>query len=371
MKSKLVNNFIIGTFVALYLLVSIISTIHVVDFFEMSNPRWMAITLAIGFELGAAASLASLITLDKMNKTLVWSLFIVITGMQMQGNMYYAFKNLADFSAWSELFNLIEEDLLYQKRIIAAVSGAILPLIALGFIKSLVDYIKPDGEIKEETIEETPEAPGKIDDLTDEEKNVSWGRYSEDCEWDDEEVNFFNDEEGPYTFETDVEVAEIESQQDELGLESFDDNWGNYLSNDSDFGEIFDEDHALDIVLNHMVDGMDVEDILTEEEFDEYQKSKQDLDDIKINLTENDVEVMLDANENPTEPTPSLTKAVEDYKEIVKPKEPVNNVDEAFRFGTNLYNTMLQKLNSDHLPKPSVEQVTNAYKNLGLVKNPK
>ena len=134
---------------------------------------------------------------------------------------------------------------------------------------------------------------------------------------------------------------------------------------------MFDEDHALDIVLNHMVDGMDVEDILTEEEFDEYQKSKQDLDDIKINLTENDVEVMLDANENPTEPTPSLTKAVEDYKEIVKPKEPVKNVDEAFRFGTNLYNTMLQKLNSDHLPKPSVEQVTNAYKNLGLVKNPK
>ena len=142
-KSKWVNGFIIGTFVSLYLLVSIISTIHVIDFFELSNPKWLAISLAIGFELGAAASLAAIITLDKMNKTLVWALFLVITAMQMQGNMYYAFINMGDFTTWSELFNLIEEEPLYQKRVLSFVSGAILPLVALGFIKSLVDYIKP------------------------------------------------------------------------------------------------------------------------------------------------------------------------------------------------------------------------------------
>jgi hypothetical protein len=142
-KSKWVNGFIIGTFVSLYLLVSIISTIHVIDFFELSNPKWLAVSLAIGFELGAAASLAALITLDKMNKTLVWALFITITLMQMQGNMYYAFINMADFQSWSELFNLIEEEPLYQKRVLSFASGAILPLVALGFIKSLVDYIKP------------------------------------------------------------------------------------------------------------------------------------------------------------------------------------------------------------------------------------
>jgi hypothetical protein len=135
-------------------MVSIISTIHVVDFFELSNPYWLAVTLAIAFELGAAASLASIITLDKMNKTLIWSLFIVITLMQMQGNMYYAFKNITDYSTWSQLFNLIEEDPIYQKRILAFVSGAILPLVALGFIKSLVDYIKP---AKELTLEEKEE----------------------------------------------------------------------------------------------------------------------------------------------------------------------------------------------------------------------
>ena len=145
-KNKLVNGFIIGTFVSLYILVSIVSTIHVIDFFELSNPSWLAITLAIGFELGAAASLAALITLDKMNKTLVWALFITITGMQMQGNMYYAFINLEDYYGWVELFNLVEWEPLAQKRLLAAVSGAILPLVALGFIKSLVDYIKPEKE---------------------------------------------------------------------------------------------------------------------------------------------------------------------------------------------------------------------------------
>jgi len=146
MNNNLVKNFVIGTFVSLYLLVSIVSTIHVINFFELSNPYWLAVTLAIGFEVGAAASLASLVILDKMNKTLVWALFITITLMQMQGNMYHAFTNLENFQSWSELFNLIEEEPLYQKRILSLVSGAILPLVALGFIKSLVDYIKPQDD---------------------------------------------------------------------------------------------------------------------------------------------------------------------------------------------------------------------------------
>lgn len=145
-QKTLVNRFVISTFVLLYLCVSIISTIHVIDFFSLSNPYWLAVSLAVAFELGAAASLASLIALDKMNKTIVWILFFVITAMQMQGNMYYAFKNLQNYTEWVQLFNLVEEDPLYQKRILAFVSGAILPLVALGFIKSLVDYIKPTEE---------------------------------------------------------------------------------------------------------------------------------------------------------------------------------------------------------------------------------
>ncbi len=146
MKKKTTSYFIIGTFVTLYLLVSVISTIHVIDFFKLSNPDWLAISLAVAFEVGAAASLASLITLDKMNKGIVWGLFIILTLMQAMGNTYYAYTHLRDFQGWIELFGLTEEDLIYQKRILSIVSGAILPIVALGFIKSLVDYIKPSEE---------------------------------------------------------------------------------------------------------------------------------------------------------------------------------------------------------------------------------
>ncbi len=153
-RNNLIRGFIITTFVSLYLVVSLISTIHVIDFFKLSNPDWLAISLAIAFEIGAAASLASLIALDRMNKTMVWILFILLTGMQAMGNTYYAYTHLENFTSWVELFGLVEEELIYQKRILSIISGAILPLVALGFIKSLVDYIKPQESTGEPVVEE-------------------------------------------------------------------------------------------------------------------------------------------------------------------------------------------------------------------------
>lgn len=255
-QNKWLSRFIIGTFVMLYALVSVISTIHVIDFFKLSNPYWLAVTLAIGFELGAAASLASLVILDKMNKTLVWALFITITLMQMQGNMYYAFINLEDFQSWSELFNLIEEEPLYQKRILAFVSGAILPLVALGFIKSLVDYIKPN----------------------------------EDEDFTPEDSSFSNvTEEQLRNAEEDLEAW----REEVLGKEEEEDL-------DEDWDEEWDEDHALDQVLNDMGEDLDEQEInewestlndgLEEEEWEE------DYDDNLLNLqdqlaaTEEDIE---------------------------------------------------------------------------------
>jgi hypothetical protein len=156
---------IISIFVGLYILVSGISTIHVIDFFKLSNPTWLAVTLAIAFEVGAAASLAAIVILDKTSKSLVWSLFIAITGIQMMGNMYYAYTHLGDYKNWSELFGLIEEEEIFQKRVISIVSGAILPLVALGFIKSLVDYIRPSNEIEEIIVEEDNK-PTELDKYT-------------------------------------------------------------------------------------------------------------------------------------------------------------------------------------------------------------
>jgi hypothetical protein len=129
----------------------------------MTNPKWLAIAIAIAFEIGAAASLASIIVMDKMNKFIVWSLFFVLTAMQAIGNTYFAYTHLSDFSEWSDLFGLSEEEPIFQKRVLSVISGAILPLVSLGFIKALVDYIRPDSdkekieEIQEEKIEEFTE----------------------------------------------------------------------------------------------------------------------------------------------------------------------------------------------------------------------
>ena len=220
MKNKLVHRSIIATFVSLYLLVSIISTIHVIEFFRLSNPEWLAISLAIGFELGAAASLASLVILDRMNKTLVWMLFGTITLMQMQGNMYYAFVHMENYQGWSELFGLIEEDVVYQKRVLSAVSGAILPLVALGFIKSLVDYIKPEPQVETvvEEVAKAEETPTKGEIYTQED-------LEEAKEWD----------------ATLMDGLEDEPMAEEIGER--------------------DADHDLDLVLNEMVED------LQEEEF--------------------------------------------------------------------------------------------------------
>jgi hypothetical protein len=151
-RNNIIKWSIISIFVSLYALTSGVSSIHVIEFFRLSNPEWLAITLSIAFELGSAASLAAILILDKTNKSLVWMLFILITLMQMMGNMYYTYVNLDDFKKWSELFGLSEEELMFQRRTLSAISGAILPLVSLGFIKALVDYMRPEEKKLEDTV---------------------------------------------------------------------------------------------------------------------------------------------------------------------------------------------------------------------------
>ena len=142
--SRTVHLGIIGIFVSLYFLVATISMINSVAFFDLAHEGLMNWALAIGFELGAAASLAAIVILDRTNKTMVWALFLLLTSFQMMANSFHAFINLENYMGWIELFGLEEAEPIYQKRVLSIVSGAILPLVALGFIKSLVDYVRPE-----------------------------------------------------------------------------------------------------------------------------------------------------------------------------------------------------------------------------------
>jgi hypothetical protein len=121
----------------------------------MSNGHGMSIFLAVAFEIGAAASLASIVIYNRMHKGLVWALFIVLTLFQVMNNVYFTYAHLSNYAYWIELFGLQDLSKVEQMRVLSIVSGAVLPLVALGFIKSLVDYVTPNKE-EEITLGENP-----------------------------------------------------------------------------------------------------------------------------------------------------------------------------------------------------------------------
>lgn len=107
----------------------------------------MSWVLAIGFELGAMCCLLSTLILPKEKQALVWFMFVLLTLFQMMGNTYAAYSALDNFQGWIELFGLEEMEPIAQKRVLACISGAILPLVALGFVRTMVNVLQP-GEKK-------------------------------------------------------------------------------------------------------------------------------------------------------------------------------------------------------------------------------
>lgn len=168
-RSEKVMRYAIGIlFLLLYMLVATISAICSIDFFNLSHSQSMSICLAVAFELGAMCSLCAGVFM-KSNRTLSFGLFTLLTLFQMMGNVFHSYTNLTDgFVEWINLFGLDELEEIAQKRIVAIVSGAVLPIVALGFIKCFVDYndrqdnapeVKSDVETK--VIEPINEEPAK------------------------------------------------------------------------------------------------------------------------------------------------------------------------------------------------------------------
>lgn len=140
-KSEKILKYSIGIlFLLLYMLVATISAICSIDFFNLSHSQTMSICLAVAFELGAMCSLCAGVFM-KSNRTLSFGLFILLTLFQMMGNVFHSYTNIVEgYIEWINLFGLNELEEIAQKRIVSIVSGAILPIVAIGFIKCFVDY---------------------------------------------------------------------------------------------------------------------------------------------------------------------------------------------------------------------------------------
>ena len=169
---------IITAFMLVPLITSVVSTIHVVSFFELSNYYILALILALAFELGALSALAGLVVMDRINKSVIWFIFILLTAFQMIGNTYYAFDTtttklllesnlIKNFSGLFGFVNENNDDVIFIKRMISVITGGVLPVISLSFLHLLMSYVgktelEPEAEKKTLESSESAIAPEAI-----------------------------------------------------------------------------------------------------------------------------------------------------------------------------------------------------------------
>jgi uncharacterized membrane protein len=118
MKTDLLRKIVIGCFILVPLLSSLISTVHLVDFFYLGNPSWISYTIAISIEIGAIASFLTLSILSKLNKIIVWSIFSLLFFMQVVGNIYFSYdwisQKLVEDPNWIKTFQEMMEFFFYD-----------------------------------------------------------------------------------------------------------------------------------------------------------------------------------------------------------------------------------------------------------------
>lgn len=135
----------IALFSVLYLAVGFVSTYHAVSFFSMSNAGWLAVILAVAFEIGQAAVLFSLLT-SKTKKVMPWILMGVLTLVQVLGNVFSSYQYMMinsteqiKYFTDSVLFFLQDPDPKVNQVMISYITGAILPIVSLCMTSMVVN----------------------------------------------------------------------------------------------------------------------------------------------------------------------------------------------------------------------------------------
>ena len=153
-----INNIIIGSFLIPILLVAFVSISHVTTFYGLSNPFSWAIYLSVAVEIAALASLAGISA--KFGK-FIYVPFGIVTLIQFVGNFFYSysyvnmdsesFKNWVDMiSGIFETFGVEPTNFNAHRRILAFLTGGMIPFISLTFAHMLIVY---SSKIQDEKVE--------------------------------------------------------------------------------------------------------------------------------------------------------------------------------------------------------------------------
>ena len=149
-------------FAILYISVAFVSTFHAISFFSLANSMWIAVMLAITFEIGQAAVLFSILTgASGKSKIIPWALMIVLTLVQVLGNVYSSYEYLITNSA--ELLRYFKEPIfvwtdLPDKEcnvILTYIIGAILPIVSLLMTSMVTNYIGKEEPVIEKKDDDT------------------------------------------------------------------------------------------------------------------------------------------------------------------------------------------------------------------------
>ena len=142
------NNIIVTSFLIPILLVAFVSISHVTTFYSTSNPLSWAIYLSVAVEIAALAALAGISA--KFGK-FIYIPFGIVTVIQFVGNFFYSysyidptgqsFLNWVDMiSGFMEPMGVDVDDYVSHRRILAFLTGGLIPFISLTFAHMLIVY---------------------------------------------------------------------------------------------------------------------------------------------------------------------------------------------------------------------------------------
>ena len=142
------NNIIVGSFLIPILLVAFVSISHVTTFYSMANPLSWAIYLSVAVEIAALAAFAGISA--KFGK-FIYIPFGIVTLIQFVGNFFYSYShivpNSTDFKNWIDMISGLLEplgveptDIVSHRRILAFLTGGLIPFISLTFAHMLIVY---------------------------------------------------------------------------------------------------------------------------------------------------------------------------------------------------------------------------------------
>jgi hypothetical protein len=171
------NNIIVGSFLIPILLVAFVSISHVTTLYSLANPLSWAIYLSVAVEIAALAALAGVSA--KFGK-FIYLPFGIVTFIQFVGNFFYSYShiniNSQDFKDWVDMISGLLEpigvdptDAVSHRRILAFITGGLIPFISLTFAHMLIVYsskiqtnednVEPVNDTVNDTVSDTVSEP--------------------------------------------------------------------------------------------------------------------------------------------------------------------------------------------------------------------